>query len=89
LRGVEEWCGVGWGWGWGWDRIGVVWGWFGAWRAGIRVVATVYLLAFRERKVSWSHAGEVCGDRGGGVSSGVCCTGMVFFVCECFHGWRR
>jgi len=75
--------------GWGWDRIGVVWGWFGAGRAGIGVVATVYLLSFRVRKVSWSHAGEVCGDDGGGLlwwlgfgcgwSSGVCCAGMFFF----------
>lgn len=72
---------MGLGWGWGWDRIGVVWGWFGAWRAGIRVVATVYLLAFRERKVSWSHAGEVCGDRGGGGCLVVFVVLGWFFLC--------
>jgi len=75
--------------------VGLGWGWG-------RVVATVYLLSFRVRKVSWSHAGEVCGDRGGvAVVVGVWLRGGlvvfvvlgwffgVFFWGECFHGWRR
>ena len=73
---------MGLGWGWGWDRIGVVWGWYGAGRAGIGVVATVYLLSFRVRKVSWSRAGEVCGDNGGGLLwwLGFGCGCLVVFV---------
>jgi len=44
--------------------------WCGAGRAGMN------LLAFRERKVSWSHAGEVWGDRGVAVVVGVWLRGV-------------